>query len=76
MACYVDGFTFLYVDDFHISQGSHLWSSRACYVDSFAYFYFKQWKPVDIAKKSSENQRSPYLTFAPKWKENAAVLKQ
>jgi hypothetical protein len=30
---------FLYVDDVHISQETHLWDNTTCYGDSLTFFY-------------------------------------
>jgi hypothetical protein len=38
-ACYGDSFTFLFVDDVHTSQETHLWVSTACYGDTFTFVY-------------------------------------
>jgi hypothetical protein len=32
-------FTFVYVDDVHTSQETHLWASTCCYGNSFAFLY-------------------------------------
>jgi hypothetical protein len=35
MACYMDSFTFLYVDDVRNSQEAHVWACITCYGDIF-----------------------------------------
>jgi hypothetical protein len=39
MACYGDGFTFLYVDDVRTSQKTYVWASTAYYADRFTLLY-------------------------------------
>jgi hypothetical protein len=44
MACYRDSSTFLYVDDVHTSQDTHLWTSTACY--GYCFIYTLNMEPV------------------------------
>jgi hypothetical protein len=36
---YGQSFTFLYVDDVHTSQETHVWASTACHKDSFTFYF-------------------------------------
>jgi hypothetical protein len=46
-ACYWNSFTFLYVNNIHTSQETHMWAFTVCYGDSFTFC-------MDIVRTSHE----------------------
>jgi hypothetical protein len=53
-SCYVDTFTFLYVDDVRTLQETHVWAFMACFRDGFTFIY------VDDVRASQETPMGLY----------------